>query len=62
MSSELLLDPVNNDKFVYKLTGDSFMLYSKGKNGIDDGGVRKTVDDKDDDLYWPLKLSDPDEL
>ncbi len=40
--AEILVDPINNKSFVYKLTADSFQLYSKGENGIDDGGKRDT--------------------
>lgn len=53
---ELLIDPVNNGSFVYKLTDDSFTLYSKGENGVDDGGIRDSINNKDDyDVFWPLK-------
>lgn len=33
---EIFIDPVNDGKFVYRLRGDAFVLYSKGKDGIDD--------------------------
>ena len=47
--AEILVDPFNNGSFVYKLTDDSFMLYSKGKNNIDeDGKYRRGLDD------WPI--------
>jgi hypothetical protein len=39
-NEENFIDPVNDQFFVYKLTGDSFALYSKGENGIDDNGER----------------------
>lgn len=54
---ELFVDPTNNDSFVYKLTEDGFTLYSKGKNGIDEGGEYKGAwpeNPKPDDLLiWP---------
>lgn len=61
---EIFIDPVNDGSFVYKLTDDGFALYSKGKNGIDDGGKRErdvatscapdVVDEGCDDLMiWP---------
>ena len=59
---EIFTDPLNGDSFVYKLTEDNFTLYSKGKNGIDEGGVQETKfnDDyrkiekiKDDLMIWP---------
>ncbi|MEM8947674.1 MAG: hypothetical protein AAGD11_21065, partial [Planctomycetota bacterium] len=33
-----LLDPFSNQPFVYRLTADSYQLYSVGENSIDDGG------------------------
>ena len=53
---EILIDPVNGDSFVYKLTNDSFMLYSKGKNNIDDAGVIDRETGADDILIWPEEL------
>jgi hypothetical protein len=58
------IDPVNDQSFAYKLIGDSFTLYSKGENGIDDNGerffeyssdanqIKKTADDI---KIWSLK-------
>ncbi|MBA7636927.1 hypothetical protein ES703_44555 [subsurface metagenome] len=49
LPAEILIDPYNNGPFVYKLTDDSFKLYSKGKNNIDeDGKYRRGPDD------WPI--------
>jgi hypothetical protein len=39
-SEEIFVDPVNGGSYIYKLTGGNFTLYSKGKNGIDEGGRR----------------------
>jgi hypothetical protein len=50
-AAENFVDPINNSSFVYKLSDDSFMLYSKGKNNIDEDGKRK--DDADDQPIWP---------
>jgi hypothetical protein len=50
--SEALIDPINGGPFVYKLTDDSFMLYSRGKNNIDEGGEYKS--------NWPEK-AEPDD-
>lgn len=36
----VFIDPINGGNFVYKLTEEDFMLYSKGKNNIDEGGKR----------------------
>jgi len=52
---EIFIDPINGGSFVYKLTGDNFKLYSKGKNGIDDGGRRDYWYEKtgaDDLMIW----------
>jgi len=54
VAEEILTDPHNNGPFVYKLTGDSFILYSKGKNKIDEGGRNKDGDD--DWRIWPRKI------
>jgi len=57
--AEVLIDPINGDSFVYKLTEENFTLYSKGKNNIDEGGKHDKWDwDKektgaDDWLIWP---------
>lgn len=60
--AEALIDPQNNGSFVYKLGGETFTLYSKGKNGRDDQGRQSTTfegdaslpkDVKDDILFWP---------
>jgi hypothetical protein len=48
---EILVDPTNGGSFVYKLTQDDFVLYSKGQNNIDENGSRTgTADDR---LIWP---------
>jgi hypothetical protein len=54
---ENFIDPTNSQSFVYKLAGDSFTLYSKGKNGIDNGGQQYSYhrDKENDDInIWPL--------
>ncbi|MHC4103550.1 MAG: hypothetical protein ACYSR9_01315 [Planctomycetota bacterium] len=55
--AEILVDPISNKSFVYKLTVDSFTLYSKGENDIDDGGKRYTFNEEknaaDDWRIWP---------
>ncbi|KPL21274.1 MAG: hypothetical protein AMJ75_10295 [Phycisphaerae bacterium SM1_79] len=56
---EAFLDPTNNDAIVYALEGDGFRLYSKGPNGIDEGGRNGFIHDlktsEDDITIWPLK-------
>jgi hypothetical protein len=60
--AEALADPQNGGPFVYKLTGETFTFYSKGKNGKDDQGRRSTsrsggsdapAPAEDDTLFWP---------
>jgi hypothetical protein len=54
---EAFLDPTNGGAFVYVRGGDGFKLYSKGPNGIDEGGwddfVRASNRHEDDIIIWP---------
>jgi hypothetical protein len=54
-SEEIFIDPINGGSFVYGLTDDGFTLYSKGKNGIDEGGEWDTKAGDDDWLIWPTR-------
>jgi hypothetical protein len=47
-SPDVLIDPTNGRPFVYRPTDDSFILYSKGQNNIDDN-----ADCPDDLPIWP---------
>jgi len=67
-SAEIFIDPFNNDSFVYKLIEDNFVLYSRGKNNIDENGQYTTewsfeyncYKVKEDDwLIWPPRGSRP---
>ena len=49
----ILVDPQNNSSFVYKKAEDSFTLYSKGPNNIDEGGNRD--EPADDWPIWPAR-------
>jgi len=62
--AEIFVDPINGDYFVYKLTEDNFILYSMGKNAIDEAGQYESKRDpntyehtveKDDRLIWPRR-------
>jgi hypothetical protein len=59
LDENLFVDPINGGDYVYKLTDDSFTLYSSGVNGIDEDGVRgaKNPDETrtDDILFWPRR-------
>ena len=50
------VDPLNDGEYVYKLTDECFVLYSKGLNGIDENGIRSYREKADDFLIWPRKL------
>ena len=54
-AAENFIDPFNGGPFVYKLTEENFMLYSKGKNNIDEGG--KYLNDANDWPIWPPRGS-----
>ncbi|GAG99435.1 unnamed protein product, partial [marine sediment metagenome] len=53
LAPEIFVDPQNGGAFVYKLTDNTFKLYSKGKNNIDENGEYK--DGADDWPIWPKK-------
>ena len=62
---EALIDPQNDGSFVYECEGESFTLYSKGKNGADNDGHRSIPpagdsigpeEAEDDVLFWPPRL------
>jgi len=53
VTPDTFIDPLNNGKFVYKLTKDGFTLYSKGENGIDEEGQLSAK--QDDWMIWPTK-------
>jgi len=52
---EAFIDAVNNGSFIYKPDDDSFVLYSKGKNNIDEGGKRDPKSGADDWPIWPRR-------
>ncbi|UCE47457.1 MAG: hypothetical protein JSW47_17900, partial [Phycisphaerales bacterium] len=55
VSAEILVDPINDGDFVYRLTNDGFTLYSKGKNKVDEGGQynSRSEEGPDDRRIWP---------
>lgn len=48
--AQMFLDPANGGSFVYRLTDENFVLYSKGENNIDESGK-----------YWPSVDGEPDD-
>ena len=56
---EIFIDPVNNGHFVYRPTEQNFILYSRGRNNIDENGKGnfRNIEGPDDWLIWPLKTS-----
>ena len=57
VTAEVLTDPRNGDGYAYRLTSDGVVLYSKGPNGVDEGGRWKRP--ADDDLIWPWYGAQP---
>ena len=59
LPAEALIDPQNNGTFVYQCTGDTFRLYSKGSNGVDENGEYNfDMEDRtgsDDRVYWRMR-------
>ncbi|MHC4745461.1 MAG: hypothetical protein ACYS8Z_26400 [Planctomycetota bacterium] len=60
--AETFIDPINGGSFAYILAGETFELYSKGQNKIDEDGQATLVRDpntfqetlkEDDILFWP---------
>ena len=64
-AKELIRDPINGETFVYRRAEDSFILYSKGINKIDEGGhrdiKRESRTGRDDILIWPRRLDEEEE-
>ncbi len=52
--NDIFTDPTNGGPFVYRPDDDGLTLYSKGANGVDDGGVRDRNIGADDILIWPV--------
>jgi hypothetical protein len=52
---EIFIDTINGGEFVYRCVGDEFVLYSKGGNCIDDGGLNVAMQGKDDLRIWPVR-------
>ncbi len=45
---DAFIDPVSRKRFIYRPTGDTFVLYAVGPNAADEGGTSG-----DDQLFWP---------
>jgi hypothetical protein len=58
-ATEILTDPLNGGPFVYRPTGSTFVLYSKGKNNIDEHGKRDPDNGPDDWPIWPPRDRSP---
>ncbi len=48
VSADTITDPFSGKPFGYRRSGNTFLLYSVGPNGTDEGGKRK-----DDRIFWP---------
>jgi len=53
----IIVDPINGGRFAYHRSGDSFLLYSMGKNGIDEDGRNDPREGSDDLWIWPARVS-----
>jgi hypothetical protein len=49
------IDPYTEKPFVYRVAGDEFCLYARGRNGIDDGGM--STGQADDRPIWLPSMS-----
>lgn len=50
---EFAVDPFTGAPFAYRREGDSFVLYSVGANGVDDGGAHDARGEVNDVVFWP---------
>jgi hypothetical protein len=50
---DFAIDPFSAAPFVYKRSGDDFVLYSVGANGVDDAGVHDRRGETNDLVFWP---------
>jgi hypothetical protein len=56
--AEAFVDPISGDYFVYRVFNGEFELYSRGFNGIDEGGINRSgylpeEQLADDIMIWP---------
>jgi len=50
---EYVVDPFTGGQFVYRRSGNDFVLYSVGANGTDDAGVHDRKAETNDLVFWP---------
>ena len=60
LPAEVLIDPFNGGAFVYQPTADTFRLYSRGKNNIDENGKWDPDAGPDDWPIWPPRRGNPE--
>lgn len=48
-----VIDPLTNQRFVYRRDGENFTLYSLGLDNEDDGGVHNPKAEEEDYVIWP---------
>jgi len=51
LGGEVPVDVFSGEPYRYESSGDTFLLYSVGRNGRDDGGISKRHSSKDD-IVW----------
>ena len=55
------MDPYSDEPLVYRVEGESFILYSVGEDFFDDGGIDVTWDQSQsggDRVFWPVDSDD----
>ncbi len=62
---ELPVDPFSGKDLLYRLTDEELVVYSVGKNGVDDGGLKEEVGERGvllnpgaDDIAWRVPRQD----
>lgn len=55
--SGIFLDPISGERLRYRRNSEGFMLYSIGRNGIDEDGRGNPRDGTDDVMIWPARAS-----
>ncbi|MFH1748681.1 MAG: hypothetical protein ABIG44_16730 [Planctomycetota bacterium] len=51
--SDFTVDPFTGQVFRYQREADNFVLYSTGRNGVDDGGIHDPKAETNDLRFWP---------
>lgn len=55
---DFTIDPFTGQSFGFRREGSNFVVYSKGANGTDEGGVHDRRGETNDLVYWPRPPKD----